>query len=81
MINEHSPNTKNPGVAGALAGFVPVSVVTAGEHGDEMKQMNKQIKDVQIKANRRSDIVGFAAVNDTAGIKQDQACHDHHDDC
>ena len=33
----HSPNTKNPGVAGALTGFVPISVVPAGEHGDEMK--------------------------------------------
>ena len=68
-------------MAGALAGFIPVSVVTAGKHGNEMKQVDKQIEDVQIQANRRADIVGLATVNDTAGIKQDQACHDHHYDC
>ena len=65
----HGPNTKNPGVAGALAGATPASVVTACEHGDEMKQMNKQIEDVQIKTHRRADVVAFAAINDTAGIK------------
>jgi hypothetical protein len=35
-------------VAGALAGLMPVSVVTAGKHGNEMKQVDKDIEDAQI---------------------------------
>ena len=43
-----------------------------------MKQVDKQIKDIQIQANRGTNVVGFAAVDDAAGIKQNEACHDHY---
>ena len=43
--------------------------------------MDKQIVDVQVQRNSRPDVVGFATVDNAAGVKQDQARHDHNHCC
>jgi hypothetical protein len=75
----HGRNKKNPGAAGAFNAFLFFSVITTGENGDQVKEVNEEVKDIQVKAYGGANIVRLSAMNDSAGIKQNQSCHDHHD--
>ena len=44
----HSLNMKNPGKAGAFNVTLLVSVVAASEYGDQVKQVDEEVKNVQI---------------------------------
>ena len=44
----HGLKMKNPGKAGAFTVTLSVSVVAAGEYGDQVKQMDKEVKNIQI---------------------------------
>ena len=74
----HGLNMKNPGRAGAFSVTLWVSVVAASEYGDEMKQVNKDVENAQVQTHRCANVIGFATVNDSAGIEQNQTRHDHH---
>ena len=39
----------------------------------QMQQAREQVIDVQVQAHCRHDVVGLAAVDDAAGVKQDKA--------
>ena len=41
--------------------------------------MHEQIENAQIQTHGGSDVVGLAAADDAAGIKQYQPCHNHDD--
>lgn len=44
----HGLNMKNPGKAGAFNVTLSVSVVAASEYGDQVKQVDKEVKNIQI---------------------------------
>ena len=44
----HGLNMKNPGKAGAFNVTLLVSVVAASKYGDQVKQMDKEVKNIQI---------------------------------
>ena len=44
----HGLNTKNPGGAGAFGMTQSASVVAASEYGDQVKQVYKEVKNIQI---------------------------------
>ena len=46
-------------------------VITKG--AKQMQQAREQVIDVQVQAHCRHDVVGLAAVDDAAGVKQDKA--------
>ena len=41
--------------------------------------MHEQIENAEIQTHGSSDVVGLAAADDAAGIKQDQPRHNHDD--
>ena len=68
----HGLNMKNPGRAGAFNVTLLVSVVAASEYGDEMKQVDKDVENTQVQTHRCANVIGFATVNDSAGVEQNQ---------
>ena len=44
----HGLNMKNPGKAGAFNTTLSASVVAASEYGDQVKQVYKEVKNIQI---------------------------------
>ena len=46
----------------------------------ENPNTNEQVENAQIQPHGGSNVVGLAAADDAAGIKQDQPRHNH-DDC
>ena len=44
----HGLNMKNPGKAGAFNVTLLVSVVAASEYGDQVKQVDEEVKNIQI---------------------------------
>ncbi len=48
------------------------SIVSA-EYTQQVQQVNEQVVDIQVQCHGGADVIGLAAVNDTAGIKQNQA--------
>ena len=44
----HGLNMKNPGRAGAFNVTLLVSVVASSEYGDQVKQVDKEVKNIQI---------------------------------
>lgn len=44
----HGLNMKNPGKAGAFNVTLLVSVVASSEYGDQVKQVDKEVKNIQI---------------------------------
>lgn len=42
-----------------------------------MEQMDKQVENVQIEANRHHDVVGVRVMNHPAGIVEDESTHQH----
>ena len=46
--NVHGLNMKNPGKAGAFNVTLLVSVVAASEYGDQVKQVDEEVKNIQI---------------------------------
>ena len=44
----HGLNMKNPGKAGAFNATLLVSVVAASEYGDQVKQVDEEVKNIQI---------------------------------
>ena len=45
----------------------------------EMEQAGKKVEDRNVQGHGRHDVVGFAAVDDAAGLVEDQACHEQHE--
>ena len=68
----HGLNMKNPGKAGAFTVTLSVSVVAASEYGDQVKQVDKDIENTQVQTHRCANVIGFATVNDSAGVEQNQ---------
>lgn len=68
----HGLNMKNPGRAGAFNVTLLGSVVAASEYGDEMKQVDKDVENTQVQTHRCANVIGFATVNDSARVEQDQ---------
>jgi len=50
-------------------------VVTQG--AGEVQQGREQVVDIQVQANGRHDVVGFAAIDDSTRIKKDETRHQH----
>ena len=48
---------------------------------EDVQQAGEDIEDVDEERNCRTDIVGFATVDDTAGIKQDETTHQQDHTC
>ena len=44
----HGLNMKNPGKAGAFNATLLISVVAASEYGDQVKQVDEEVKNIQI---------------------------------
>ena len=70
--------TKSPGVAGASCMTFALSVI-AREGGEQVQHVYEQVVDVQVQGHGGANVVGLAAIDDAAGVEQDQAGHDHHD--
>jgi Cation transport protein len=51
----------------------------APHDAQQLQQAGEEIEDRYIQAHRRHDVVGFSAVNDVAGLKQDQPRHQQHE--
>ena len=66
----HSADTKSPGNAGAFVTRMACSVIAAGEHSDQVKQMDEQVENIEIQSHRRSNVVCLATLNNAAGVKQ-----------
>lgn len=69
----HDADTKSPGDAGAFVDRYARLVIATGEHGKQMQQMYENIKNTEIQTHRRTNVVGFATLNNAAGVKQYQA--------
>jgi hypothetical protein len=77
----HGADTKSPGDAGAFTNRNVCSVIAAGEHGNQVQQMDKQVENIEIQPHRRPNVVSLATLNNAAGIKQYQTGHYHNDHC
>lgn len=72
---DHQGKIRHESEGGApLFSGAEVSVVAA-ENAEQVKEVDKEVVNVQIQGNGRADIVGFTAVDDAAGIKQNQPRH------
>jgi len=68
----HGLNMKNPGKAGAFNVTPLASVVAASKYGDQVKQVDENIENTQVQTHCCANVIGFATVNDSAGVEQDQ---------
>ena len=69
----HDADTKSPGDAGAFVDRYVCSVIATGEYGKQMQQMYENIENTEVQTHRRTNVVGLAALNNAAGVKQYQA--------
>ena len=75
----HTPDKKQamPGGMACVTRESAFRSVIAREGGQQVQQCDEQVVDIQVQAYCRSDIVGFTTIDDAAGVKQDQATHQH----
>jgi len=71
-----------PGGIGAftpriMARLFPLLLLTGGG-SEQMQQAGEQVVDRNVQANGRHNVVRLAAVDDVAGLEQDQAGHQQH---
>jgi len=63
--------TKSPGNARACEAENSLLIITR-KCCQQMQQVNKQIVDVEVQGYRGANVIGFATIDDTARIKQDE---------
>ena len=51
------------------------SLISTSERTQEVKQVNKNIKDAQVQRYRSHDVVALAAINNAASVEQDETRH------
>ena len=70
---------KSPGGDRGLSSVQRLASVVAAEGGQQMQQAQEQIVDADVEADRRHDVVGLAAMDQLAGLIENEPGHEQHE--
>jgi hypothetical protein len=65
-------DTKKPRHETHARACLASKVLIVASHTQQMQQGSEEVEDTQVERNSRHDVIGFAAIDDTAGVIQDE---------